>query len=265
MSKANTQDNKHPFGAGRDLGGKIAWITGAGTGIGQAAAVALAGAGMEIILSGRRKANLDETATLVRAAGCEPVIETLDISDPTEVNKVVARIEERFGGIDVAVLSAGINIKNRTWEKLDVEGWDAVVKIDLNGAFYCCHALLPTMRKKKSGLIINVASWAGVHVSRMGGPAYNAAKHGMVAMSESINMEEAVNGIRSCALCPGEVATPLLEKRPVPVSDEQKAAMLQPEDLGETVLFLARLDERVCVNQLVISPTANRIYVGTKT
>ena len=118
------------------------------------------------------------------------------------------------------------------------------------------------MRRQKEGLIVNVASWAGVRVSKLTGPAYTAAKHGMVAMSESLNMEEAINGIRSCALCPGEVATPILENRPVKVTDEEKAVMLQGEDLGETILFLAQLDKRVCVNQLVISPTANRMYTA---
>ena len=253
---------KQGLAARRDLEGKVAWITGAGTGIGRGAAVSLAGAGMEVVLSGRRRANLEETAGLVRALGKEPVIEELDVSDAAEVNQTMARIEERFGCLDVAVLSAGINVKKRSWEEVDVEGWDSVVNIDLNGAFYCCKAVLPIMRKQKSGLIINVASWAGVHVSKLTGPAYNAAKHGMVAMSESINMEESIHGIRACALCPGEVATPILDNRPVPVTDEQKAQMLQAEDLGETVLFLASLHERVCVNQLVISPTANRTYLS---
>jgi len=245
----------------RDLKGKVAWVTGAGSGIGQSAAVALAGAGMEMVLSGRREANLEETAALVRAVGIEPVIEAVDISDTADVENLVGRIQERFGRLDTAVLSAGINVKKRSWQDVEVEGWDSVVNIDLNGAFYCCKAVLPMMRAQKSGLIINVASWAGVHVSKVTGPAYNAAKHGMVAMSESINMEEAANGIRSCALCPGEVATPILDNRPVPITDEQKAVMLQAEDLGETVLFLAQMNERVCINQLVISPTANRAYV----
>ncbi|WP_339714445.1 SDR family oxidoreductase [uncultured Sneathiella sp.] len=246
----------------RDLKGKIAWITGAGTGIGQAGAVSLARAGMEVVLSGRRRENLEETAALVEKTGKVPVIEELDVADSESVSEVVARIEERFQRLDVAVLSAGINVKNRSWKEVDTDGWDSVVDIDLNGAFYCCRSVLPIMHRQKEGLIVNVASWAGVRVSKLTGPAYTAAKHGMVAMSESLNMEEAINGIRSCALCPGEVATPILENRPVKVTDEEKAVMLQGEDLGETILFLAQLDKRVCVNQLVISPTANRMYTA---
>ena len=246
----------------RDLHGKVAWVTGAGTGIGQAAAISLANAGMTVVLSGRRESALEETANIIRANGGEPVLEALDVSDSEAAEELVHRIYKRFDQLDMAVLSAGINVKNRTWQDVDTEAWDAVVDINLNGAFYCCKAVLPIMRKQKSGLIVNVASWAGVRVSKLSGAAYSAAKHGMVAMSESINIEEAKNGIRSCALCPGEVATPLLNDRPVTVTEEQQAAMLQAEDLGETVLFLARMNERVCVNQLIISPTANRAYVG---
>lgn len=262
MVDSDHQNSSGRLGALRDLNGKVAWITGAGTGIGQAAAVSLAGAGMEVVLSGRRKEKLEDTANMVRDAGGDPVIEELDVAEAASSVAVADRIEKRFGRLDVAVLSAGINIKNRAWSEVDVESWDSVVDIDLNGAFYCCKAILPMMRAQKSGLIINVSSWAGVHVSKLTGPAYTAAKHGMVAMSEALNMEECGNGIRSCALCPGEVATPILDNRPVAVTDAQKAAMLQAEDLGETVLFLAQLDERVCVNQLVISPTANRAYTG---
>lgn len=260
MALSDSPTQQGTTGVLQDIKGQVAWITGAGTGMGQAAAVALAGMGMEVVLSGRRRANLEETARLVRNTGIEPVIEELDVSNAEDINQLVKRIDKRFGRLDVAVLSAGINVKDRSWEEVQVKDWNTVVNIDLNGAFYCCRAVLPIMRRQQGGLIINVASWAGVHISKLAGPAYNAAKHGMVAMSETINMEESVNGIRSCALCPGEVATPILDNRPVQVTDDQKAVMLQAEDLGETILFLARLPERVCINQLIISPTANRLY-----
>ncbi|MZR31710.1 SDR family oxidoreductase [Sneathiella litorea] len=259
---AGIASNGNTIGALRSLEGKVAWVTGAGTGIGQAGAVCLARAGMEVVLSGRRKEKLAETEDMIRGLGKAPIIEELDVADADQVAAVAAKIEERFSRLDVAVFSAGINVKNRSWGEVDTEGWDSVVDIDLNGAFYCCRSVLPIMRRQKEGLIINVSSLAGVRVSKMTGPAYTAAKHGMVAMNESINMEEAVNGIRACALCPGEVATPILDNRPVKVTDEEKAVMLQGEDLGETILFLAQLDTRVCVNQLVISPTANRMYTA---
>ena len=95
----------------------------------------------------------------------------------------------------------------------------------------------------------------------MTGPAYNGSKHAVTAMTETINMEEGVNGIRACAICPAEVATPILDRRPVPPSAEQRAKMLQPQDLGDVIRYVAELPPHACINQLIISPTWNRIYI----
>ena len=118
------------------------------------------------------------------------------------------------------------------------------------------------MRRQRDGLIVNVSSWAGTHVSSVTGPAYCAAKSGLNAMTESLNIEEGLHGIRATAVCPGEVATPILEKRPVPVTAADRARMVQPDDCGELMLFLARLPAHVCINDLTISPTWNRGYVA---
>jgi len=118
------------------------------------------------------------------------------------------------------------------------------------------------MRRQQGGLIVNVSSMAGKRVSPMTGPAYSAAKFGLNAMTDSINVENCIHGIRATAVCPGEVATPILEKRPVPVSQEDRARMLQPDDLGELMLFLARMPKHVCINEILITPTWNRGLVG---
>ncbi|HYM33138.1 MAG TPA: SDR family oxidoreductase [Candidatus Cybelea sp.] len=246
----------------RDLRGTVAWVTGAGTGIGQAAAVALAKAGASVVLTGRRKPPLDETAAAIGKAGGKASVAVLDVSDAAAVTQTAAKIDAEHGRLDILVNNAGLNILERQWNKLDPARIDSVLGPNLNGAFYCAAAALPIMRRRKDGLIVNVASWAGRHVSYMAGPVYSAAKHAVVAMSESINQAECVNGIRSCALCPGEVATPILDRRPVPVSAEDRARMLQSEDLGETILFLARLPNHVCINEILISPTWNRGYVA---
>ncbi len=243
----------------RDLNGKVAWITGAGTGIGEASAVALADAGMHVVLSGRRADKLAEVAA--RCAG-EPHVELLDVADKAAVNTVAQRVIDRYGRLDVLVASAGINVKQRNWHDVSLEDWDAVIRIDLDGAFYCCKAVLPTMRAQGDGLIINISSWAGKHVSVVTGPAYTAAKHAMNAMTESLNMEACMDGVRACAICPGEVATPILDNRPIPVSEEERAMMVQPEDCGAVVRFLAELPAHVCINDLTISPTWNRGYVA---
>ncbi len=241
------------------LDGKIAWITGAGSGIGQAGALVLAEAGAVVVLSGRRRDPLEETAARIADAGHEALIEPLDVADRAAVEAAARRIHARFGRIDILVNSAGINVPDRHWQDLAVESWQRVVEVDLNGAYYCVAAVLPFMRAQQDGLIINISSWAGRYDSYLTGPAYNAAKHGMMAMNASLNLEESKNGIRACAICPGEVATPILDKRPVPVTDEEKARMLQSADLAETILYVARMPARVCVNEVLISPTHNRL------
>ncbi|MCH9673532.1 MAG: SDR family oxidoreductase [Gammaproteobacteria bacterium] len=245
----------------RSLKDKLVWITGAGTGIGAAGAEKLAQAGCNVVLSGRRAQPLEEIAEGIRAAGGKASVEVLDVADREAVAAVAARIAATHGTVDVLVNNAGINVPKRHWPDVSNDDWDSVINIDLNGAFYCTQAVLPGMRAQGEGLIINVSSWAGVRVSFLTGPAYTAAKHAMNAMTESLNMEECINGIRACALCPGEVSTPIMDKRPIPMSAEDRAKMVQPEDMGETILFIASMPASVCINELVISPTWNRGYV----
>jgi len=245
----------------RDLKGKVAWITGGGTGIGASGAEKLAQAGCTVILSGRRAQLLQEIADGIVKAGGTASVEVLDVSDRDAVTEVGARVIDRHGTVDILVNNAGINVPRRHWPDVSHDDWDAVINIDLNGAFYCTQAVLPAMRTQGEGLVINVSSWAGVRVSFLTGPAYTAAKHGMNAMTESLNMEECVNGIRACAICPGEVSTPIMDKRPIPMSAEDRARMVQPEEVGDSIVFVSALPATVCINQLVISPTWNRGYV----
>ncbi len=244
----------------QDIGGKLAWVTGAGSGIGRATARALADAGADVIVSGRRRAALGETAEQVSRAGGEALVLDLDVTDAGAVQRAVAEISERWGRLDILVNNAGANVAERHWADLDRETWDHLLAVNLNGAFYCVWAALPVMREHGDGLIVNVSSWAGRYDSVVSGAAYSAAKRGMLAMNESLNREEGGNGIRACAICPGEVATPILDHRPVPVSAEDRARMLQPEDVAATIVFVARMPSHVCFNEIVISPTWNRAY-----
>jgi NADP-dependent 3-hydroxy acid dehydrogenase YdfG len=243
------------------LKGKVAWITGGGSGIGLAAGIELSRAGAHVVISGRSAETLKKAEKELKAAGSGEAI-SLDVADQKEVSRAAQQILKRLGRVDILMNSAGINLPRRNFRNVSVEGWDQIVAINLSGMFYCCQAVLPAMREKKGGLIVNVSSWAGRHASTLTGPGYNATKHAVLALTESINMEEGANGIRATSILPGEVATPILEKRPVPPPPHERARMLQAEDLGRTVLFIATLPPRACVNEILISPTWNRFYLG---
>jgi NADP-dependent 3-hydroxy acid dehydrogenase YdfG len=241
--------------------GKVVWITGGGSGIGLAGGLELAKAGAHVIISGRSRETLSASEKQIKAAGSGESI-ALDVSDQQEVAKAAAEITKRHGRVDVLINSAGINHPKRNFRNVSIDGWNQIVAVNLSGMFYCVQAVLPGMRERKEGLIINISSWAGRYASTLTGPGYNATKHAVVALTESINMEECANGIRATSILPGEVATPILEKRPVPPPPEERARMLQAEDLGKTILFVATLPPRACVNELIISPTWNRFYLG---
>jgi NAD(P)-dependent dehydrogenase (short-subunit alcohol dehydrogenase family) len=243
------------------LKGKVAWITGGGSGIGLAGAMELAHAGAHVVISGRNAATNASALKQVQAEGSAEVLQ-LEVSDAKAAAKAAEDILGRHGRIDILVTSAGTNVGKRSLKEVSIEGWDEVVAINLSGLFYCCKAVLPAMRAQKDGLIINISSWAGRYASTLTGPAYNATKRAVIALSESINAEECIHGIRATSVLPGEVATPILEKRPVPPPQEDRERMLQAEDLGQTILYLASLPPRACVNELIISPTWNRFYVG---
>lgn len=240
---------------------RVAWITGGGSGIGLAGAQELAREGWTVVISGRRKDVLDEAAAGIAKDGGKVEAMVLDVSSATDAEKVAKEIVAKHGRIDLLVNSAGVNVPKRSWDDITTEGWDKLVDINLSGVMYCMRAVLPAMRAQKDGVIINVASWAGRHVSKMTGPAYTTTKHAVLALTHSFNMDEFKNGLRATCLSPGEVATPILKLRPVPPSAEDMAKMLQPEDLGRTIAFIASMPPHACINEILISPTHNRSFV----
>lgn len=244
------------------LDGKVAWVTGAGSGMGLSGAQRLCAAGATVIMSGRRADLLEREADAIRTAGGKAEVEALDVRDADAVDRAARAILDRHGRVDMLVNSAGLNNARRFWRDQTAEGWDEVIGANLDGTFHCTRAVLPSMRARRDGLVINISSWAGRHTVAMAGAAYNASKHAVVSLTETINMEECVNGIRACAICPAEVATPILDRRPVPPSPEERARMLQADDLGKTILWVAEQPAHVCINEITLSPTWNRMYVG---
>jgi NADP-dependent 3-hydroxy acid dehydrogenase YdfG len=244
------------------LSGKIAWITGAGGGIGEASAKALASSGANVVLSGRRLEELERVAGEIKAAGGKAEAAQLDVVDAIATQAIADGLIDRLGSIDIFVANAGINVPNRAVAQITPTDFAKVVDINLNGVMNGILAVLPQMRAKGEGTLILTSSWAGRHPSRLTGPAYSASKHAVVALSHSINQDEGVNGIRCTALMPGEVATPIMQSRPKPPSPEDLARMLQAEDLGAMVRYIAEAPAHVCINEVLISPTWNRSFVG---
>lgn len=250
---------------GTSLEGKVAWITGGGSGIGLAGGMELAQAGCRVVLSGRDEGKLRSAAEATLAQGVPPdrvSFAVLDVADSSAVESVARRIGEETGGVDILVNSAGVNFPKRYWRDTDAATFDRVLATNLHGAAYCTLAVVGGMRNRGHGTVINVASFAGWHLGYLTGPAYTASKTGMIALSHSFNIEEGVNGLRATALCPGEAATPILKLRPVQPTDVDRARMLQEADLGRTIRFIAEMPPHVCINELVITPVFNRSYIG---
>lgn len=242
------------------LEGRTVWITGAGSGIGRACAVAFASAGARVALTGRREAPLGETAGLIGNGARQTLVVAADLGDAAEVTRAHRRIVESWGDPDILVNNAGMNITRRHWGELDAAGVENVVAVDLNAPFHASLAVLPAMRRRKQGTLIHIASLAGVIIHPVSGPSYTAAKHAVVAMSDSLNAEQGIHGIRSICICPGEVETPILDTRPSPPSAADRALMLQPEDVAATALFAATLPPRACITRLVLQPTDDNAF-----
>ncbi|HYE71562.1 MAG TPA: SDR family oxidoreductase [Aquabacterium sp.] len=240
--------------------GSVAWITGGSSGIGLAAARAFARLGSTVVISGRGLEALERAKRELRELGADAHHAAFDVTDADACVAVAQQILARHGRIDVLVNSAGLNVARRSWSEVSLQGWNDVFAANVNGTFHCIAAVLPAMRERRSGHVVNVSSWAGRFDSRAAGPAYVSAKHAVSALTRSLNMEEFPNGIRATALCPGEVATPIMARRAVPPTPEQLATMLQVEDLEATFSYLAQLPVRVCVNEIVLSPTQNGAF-----
>ncbi|WP_274627329.1 SDR family oxidoreductase [Arvimicrobium flavum] len=239
--------------------GSVTWVTGAGSGIGRACAIAFAIAGSRLALTGRRPDALEETAALIRKTGApDPMLAQCDVTDADAVGLAYARIEQELGAPLVLVNSAGWNVTRRHWKDLTPQGASQVIDIDLKAMFYCTLAALPAMRRRGDGRIVHIASQAGVSLQTVSGPSYSAAKTAVVAMSANLNAEEGIHGIRSICISPGEVETPILDTRPKPPSAEERRLMLQPEDVAAAAVFCATLPLRACVTEMVLLPTDDR-------
>ncbi|MCA9069129.1 MAG: SDR family NAD(P)-dependent oxidoreductase [Planctomycetaceae bacterium] len=238
----------------KSLDGKVAVVTGGGTGIGAAVAVALAEEGAKVVITGRREDKLQEAASQFKG---EPAIQcyAADVGNRESANTLFAWVKQNLGPVNILVSSAGINVPKRSMAEGSPEDWDKVLQVNATGAYNCMYAVLPDMREKKDGVIVNISSVAGIRASVLGGVAYSASKFAMAALGLTVAEEERNNGIRITNVYPGEVETPILDNRPVPVSAEHRARILQPEDVAAAVLMVVKLPARASVPELTIKPT----------
>ena len=231
---------------------KTVWITGAGSGIGAAMARAFAGAGYGVALTARNRDSLEEVAAAL-PTDTPHLIVPGDVTDREGMAEAAQQIAGWGDGLQVLCNNAGLNIPKRTWAELDWESWDRVIDVNVTGALNVIGACLPIMRAQQDGIMIHTSSWAGRYHSAVGGVAYGASKHALTDISASLNDQEGVNGIRSTALCPAEVATPLLTKRPG-FDSSRLAAMIQPEDMARTALYVADMNPGVAIHEIVLAP-----------
>lgn len=233
---------------------KIAVVTGAGSGVGQATVIALSNEGWSVALIGRREQALNQTVELA----CQAVnllVCPCDISDPQAVEQMQAKVQHELGTVELLVNAAGTNVPERSLEVLSFANYQQVVSTNLTGAYLCVQAFLAPMRKQKRGTIINIVSDAGFKASPKAGVAYVVSKFGLAGLTDAINAEERPNGIRACAIFPGEINTPLLDLRPSPPPLEARKFMLQPQDVAACVMLAVNLPQHATIEQLIVRPT----------
>jgi NADP-dependent 3-hydroxy acid dehydrogenase YdfG len=207
-----------------------------------------------VAIAGRRDEALRATAKQAADKSGTLLLCPCDIGDFDAVTHLSHRVLKEFGEVEVLVNAAGTNVPKRSLEVLSRDDYRQMIDTNLNGAYYCVQAFLPQMRQRRSGTIVNIVSDAGKQASPKAGPAYVMSKFGLAGLTQSINAEERGHGIRACAIFPGDIDTPLLDRRPQPPNADARARMLRSEDVAECVLLAIHLPERAVVEEIVIRP-----------
>ena len=237
----------------------VAVVTGAGSGVGRAAALKFAREGWQVVVLGRRANALQETIALAPADRRAALLAIpCDLANASAIEAMAADVLKRFGRIDALVNAAGNNIPQRSLGELSRADYQAVMDANVNGVLSTVQAFLPAMRQQQSGTIVNIGSEAGKQASAKSGAAYVVSKFGLTGLTQTINAEERPNGIRACCVFPGDIDTPLLDKRPAPPSAEARTRMMQPEDIAECVWFAVNLPARATVEEILIRPSRNQ-------
>jgi NADP-dependent 3-hydroxy acid dehydrogenase YdfG len=242
---------------------QTALITGGGGGVGKAIARTLTEAGLRVALLGRDREKLDRARLELGPAGEKALVTPCDVTSREQVKAAVADVLAAFGSIDILVCGAGINVPSRSLRSLDPADWDRIIATNLTGAFNLVHFVLPSMRERGNGLVIQLDSVSGKRANVLSGVAYSASKFGQAALGISIGREERGRNIRSTVIYAGEINTPFLDARgarPGGGDDTRRQAILQAQDIADAVRYLAELPPRVHIPELVIKPTIDDYF-----
>ena len=235
------------------LTNKVVLAVGASSGIGFAAVEQFAQEGAKVMASARREDRLLSLQKKLQAQGHSIQIQAADATKPADMQRLVADTEARLGRIEILLFAAGTNTPDRAMSRLNPTIWDEMVTVNLNSAYYITHAVLPSMRNAKDGHLIYVSSISGL-LTDISGASYQAAKRGVVGLAHALRLEEKENGIRTCAICPGLVETEILAKRPVQPTAEILQHALQPEDIADAIIAVAKMPARAAVPEMQIMP-----------
>ncbi|MGH7631373.1 MAG: SDR family oxidoreductase [Gemmatimonadales bacterium] len=231
---------------------QTALVTGATEGIGRATVLALGRAGFRVGVCARTAAKLNALLGELRAAGIDAAGRPGDVGAEADAAGIVAAVERSLGPVDVLVNNAGVLIGRRI-EELSLADWDATMATNVRALFLLTRLVLPGMRERRRGTIVNVASLAGKN-GFVGGTAYAASKHAVLGFSRSLMLEVRRDGVRVIAVCPGSVATAML--RDQPLLPTNPANILAPEDVAETIVHALRLPGRAMLSEIDVRPTS---------
>ncbi|MCA9877673.1 MAG: SDR family oxidoreductase [Thermomicrobiales bacterium] len=240
----------------QDLAGKIAVITGGGSGVGRATALALATAGATTVLLGRSRPPLEETASLVRASGGTALVTPADVADESAVTNAFASAVQNLGGLDIVVLSAGIGRFGNIAD-YPLDDWNATLATNLTGPFVCAKAAIPHLKARGGGAIIAISSGAGKQ-GYAGLGAYSASKFGLMGLMQGLAGELAPDNIKVSTIVPGSIMTPFgdrpVEQKRAAAANDPGKKYLEPADVAEAVLYLLRQPARAWTQELNLWP-----------
>ncbi len=244
------------------LDGKIAAVTGASSGIGEATAMALLAEGATVSLAARRRDRIEDLAARIEADGGRALAIETDITDESQANSFIERTNEELGGLDILVNNAGLMLLGPV-AGAPTEQWRQMIDVNLLGLLYCTHAALPIMGTAGSGDIVNVASVAG-RIAAAGSGVYNMTKWGVVGFSEALRQECSRAGVRVTAIEPGWVDTELQGHNEHPMVVERMNKLietidkiLEPEDIARAITFAVTQPQHVSINEMLIRPTTS--------